>query len=138
MYTVIADLKEINIKPKTEEEEVLQNVKTILATVKGTVPLDREFGVDGKVMDLPISVVQAKITAAIVKAINRFEPRARVKKVTYNSGVGVPESATRRERQVKVGEYATDIKGALDGVLKPRVDIEIVEEEMRGYVTIEE
>lgn len=116
MYQVTIDINEVNLMPTTEIEEVLQNVKTILSTVQGTVPLDREFGVDKKIIDLPISVVQAKITTAIVKAINKFESRARVRKVLYDN----------MERET------------MDGQIKPRVNIEIVEEKMRGYVLIEE
>lgn len=116
MYQVTIDINEVSLMPSTEIEEVLQNVKTILSTVQGTVPLDREFGVDKKIIDLPISVVEAKITAAIVKAINKFEPRARVWKIKYEN--------TERE--------------AMDGNLKPCVDIELIEEKMRGYVMIED
>ena len=116
MYRVTLDINEVNMMPSTELEEILQNVKTILATVKGTVPLDREFGVDHKILDLPISVVKAKLSAAIVTAINKQEPRVRVKKIIYDNS-----------------EVET-----MDGTLKPCVDVEIVEEKLRGYVLIEE
>ena len=115
MYEVTAELNEIKIMPATELEEILQNVKTILTTIQGTVPLDREFGVDKKILDLPISAVQAKISAATVKAINKFEPRAKVRKVFYDN---------------------TDRESA-DGILKPRVTVEIVNENLRGYVLTE-
>lgn len=115
MIRVTADLSDVIIVPSTELEEIVQNVKTILSTVIGEVPLDREFGTDRKILDLPISVATAKISAAIVKAINKFEPRARVTKINY----------TQSKEET------------LDGILKPVVDIELVEEKLRGYVLIE-
>ena len=80
---VTAELSEIKFSPGTELEEILQNVKTILTTQKGSVPMDREFGVDADVQDLPIGTAQAKISAEIVGAVNKYEPRARVQKVIY-------------------------------------------------------
>ena len=115
MYQVRMDINKVNIMPGTELEEILQNVKTILNTTRGTVPLDRGFGVDKKILDIPISVAKAKLSAAIVEAINKQEPRARVKKIYYEQK-----------------DYET-----MDGTLKPCVEIEIVEEKLRGYVLIE-
>lgn len=116
MYQVTVDLGEVNLIPATEIEEILQNVKTILSTVRGSVPLDRNFGIDKKILDLPVSVAKAKISAAIVKAINEFEPRVKVRKIYYDN--------TDRE--------------LLDGIIKPRVDVELVKSKLRGYVLIED
>lgn len=115
MYRITVD-NTVNIMPSTELEEILQNVRTILSTVKGTVPLDRGLGVDRKILDLPISVAQAKISAAVVKAVNEQEPRVRVQKIFYEQ---------------------SDAE-SLDGKLLPTVDVELVEEKMRGYVLIED
>lgn len=81
------DLSTIKIFPENELEEIYQNVKTILTTAKGSVPLYREFGVDNHILDIPMNVARAKITAAIVKAVNKFEPRVKVKKVTYTGSM---------------------------------------------------
>lgn len=116
MFEVTTNPAEINLMPSTEIEEVLQNVRTILATVKGTVPLDREFGIEQKILDQPVNAVQARLNAALVEAVNKFEPRAKVRKIFYDN--------TDRE--------------TLDGILKPRVQIELVTEKMRGYVRIED
>lgn len=80
---VTAQLGEIDFFPPTEYEEILQNVRTILVTLKKTVPLDREFGVDGEILDLPIAAAQAKLTGEIVAAVSKYEPRARVVSVAY-------------------------------------------------------
>lgn len=116
MYKVSVNSNEINLMPDTELEEILQNVRTILATVKGTVPLDRDFGINPNVLDQPVNVVQARLNAAIVKAVNKFEPRARVRKFCYDN--------SPRE--------------TIDGIVKPRVEVEIVQDELRGYVQIDD
>lgn len=45
----------ISFAPGTVAAEVLQNVRTILATRKGTVPLDRDFGLEWEHVDKPSS-----------------------------------------------------------------------------------
>lgn len=92
---------EINFAPASEVEEVLQNVRTILTTMKFSVPLDRAFGLWCSALDLPDNIAQAKLTAEIVEAVPYFEPRARVEEVTY-SGDGP------------------------DGILLPRVKVAII------------
>ncbi len=91
----------INLAPATTLEEIAQNVRMIITTAKGTVPLDREFGIDGRALDKPIAVAQAMLSSEIASAVSRFEPRARVTKVTY----------TGKEQ---------------DGQLEPTVRIEVV------------
>lgn len=77
------ELNEINMAPSTIAEEVMQNVKTILTTPKGTVPMFREFGMDTVLLDAPMPVAQAKYTAKIIETVKKYEPRAAVTKVIY-------------------------------------------------------
>lgn len=80
---VTAELKDVKLVPDSEYEEILQNVRTIITTLKKTVPLDREFGINGELVDLPIAAAQAKLTGEIVAAISKYEPRAKVVSVSY-------------------------------------------------------
>lgn len=80
---ITAELGEINFSPGSELEEIAQNVRTVLNTLKKSVPMDREFGLNASVVDLPIAAAQAAMTADIVAAINRYEPRAQVVSVSY-------------------------------------------------------
>lgn len=82
-YEVTSDSYDWTIMPATEVEEILQNVRCILATTKGSVPMDRAFGISANMLDAPISVTQARLTAEIAKAVKTFEPRARVQEVKY-------------------------------------------------------
>ena len=80
----------INMAPKTEAEEILQNIRTILATAKGTVPLDREFGLDSTIIDLPASLGKAKLTNEIFQAVKRYEPRVTIDSINF-SGEIIPK-----------------------------------------------
>lgn len=84
---VTVDLSNINLMPTSEAEEIIQNVRTILLTYVGSVPLDRGFGIDNKIVDEPISVVRSRAVAEITEAINKFEPRAKVKKCYFDGDI---------------------------------------------------
>lgn len=62
-------------------DEIIQNVKVILNTPKGTVPLDRDFGVDWSIVDTPTTRTFQRLRIDIVKAIEKYEPRVKVKAV---------------------------------------------------------
>jgi phage baseplate assembly protein W len=64
-------------------KEIIQNVSTIMATIKGTVPLDRAFGVDIGFLDEPTPAFRALYAAEVVQAINKWEPRAEVVQVIW-------------------------------------------------------
>lgn len=73
----------VNFAPATTIEEILQNVRTILTTPVYSVPLDRTFGVNAELLDLPRPVARAKLAAEIVQAIQKFEPRVEVTRVSF-------------------------------------------------------
>lgn len=66
-------------------EEVIQNVRTILTTPIGTVGFDRDFGVDPGLIDLPIREARARITVEYIEKIRRYEPRAKIKSITFTT-----------------------------------------------------
>ena len=98
---ITAQLGEVSFQPVSTIEEILQNVRTILTTPVYSVPLDRTFGLSATMLDAPIPVAQAKLTAEIIAAVHKWEPRVRVTKVTYEGD-------------------------AADGVLRPKVRVRIV------------
>lgn len=83
---VVIDNSAIDFFPEHEAVEILQNVRTICSTIKGTVPLDREFGIDAGIVDEPVNVARARISARIIAAVREFEPRADVVKVSFRAG----------------------------------------------------
>lgn len=85
-HEVIAEPKRVNFAA-TGVEEVLQNVWMILATPMFSASMDRDFAWNPNV-DAPMNVAQARISAGIVAAIQRYEPRAQVVSVSFQ-GEGI-------------------------------------------------
>lgn len=77
-----SDTLAINFAP-TPAEEIVQNVRTILTTLKGTVPLNRGFGIDPNLIDEPTAIAKARLTSAVIEAVKRSEPRVKVSAVSY-------------------------------------------------------
>lgn len=105
MNFVVSLDSDVNFAPETEVVEILQNVRTILATRKGAVPLDRDFVLSWQYLDAPTAVAQMQMKSEIIDAIETYEPRAKVKSVEFKSS-------------------QTD---SLDGILKPVVTVSIGE-----------
>lgn len=82
-YTVTGDAP-IDFAPSGEIFEVLQNVRTIITTEKGTVPLDREFGLSWNTVDQPISVCEMMMRSEVIEAVEKYEPRARVVNIAFD------------------------------------------------------
>ena len=94
-YLLAANQKPaIDLAPKTTVEEVLQNVRTIISTIKYEIPLDRGFGIDGDVIDMPMQQEQAKLTQEIFRAVRQYESRAIIESISFTgdaSGKMVPK-----------------------------------------------
>lgn len=80
----LANPQEIDFFPNNEALEVAQNVYTLLATEKYTVPLNREFGISATMVDQPINLVQAQIRAEILEAVAKYEPRFIVNEIDFS------------------------------------------------------
>lgn len=102
----ISSLTKINLKPQTVTEEVIQNVQTILGTVKGSVPLNRDFGVDIEAVDLPQPMAMMQVKINIIEAIQKYEPRAVIRAIDFDN----------------------ETTAATDGILKPKITLEINED----------
>lgn len=76
-YTVSpSNKRKIKFNVTDPAESVLQNIAVILSTPKGSVPMYRDFGISVDILDRPIPVAKAMMTADIKEAIERWEPRA--------------------------------------------------------------
>lgn len=60
-----------------------QEIRTVLATRKGTVPLDREFGLDWSFVDRPMQEAQPRYVAEVARQIEKYVPRVQVLSVTF-------------------------------------------------------
>ena len=94
-YDVLAmPVQGIDFAPENEATEILQNLRTIITTTKYSVPLDRDFGVDADMLDLPINVAQAKLQSEMITAIKKYEPRVEITSISFTGtedGVLVPK-----------------------------------------------
>ena len=100
------DLREINMFPRTTIEEILQNVRMLISTVRGTVPLDRELGLTNSFIDDPLPKGKARFAIFMIETIQDYELRVRVTNV----------------------DFAPRLDDALDGRLYPRVKVMISDE----------
>ena len=82
-HDVTQEIGAVDFAPASRTAEILQNVRTILTTLKKSVPMDREFGIDGAVIDRPINIAKARITNEIFRAVRRYEPRAVIESIDF-------------------------------------------------------
>lgn len=88
--------------------EILQNVRNILSTTKGTVPLDRTFGIRQTFLDRPQAEAMALFTGEVIAEVEKQEPRVRVLRVEFKP-------------------RTNDAPETVDGRLYPVVTLEIKE-----------
>lgn len=77
-------LSEIDFAPSDEYTEIYQNVKTLLSTIKFSVPLDRELGVNAEYVDKPTPKAMAMLSEEIIEAVGKYEPRAAVESISFD------------------------------------------------------
>lgn len=58
-------------------DDIRQCLHTLMGTIRGTVLLDRELGVDGAIIDMPINRL-GLIFDAVDKAVEEYEPRVEI------------------------------------------------------------
>lgn len=75
--------KSINFAPSDVVEEVLQNVATLLGTMRYTVPYDRTLGLESKFLDNPTPATRARLTAEVITMLREREPRAVILEVRF-------------------------------------------------------
>jgi Phage baseplate assembly protein W len=80
----------------TGNEEIIRNIEVLFTTPAGTVPFDRNFGIDMSFLDMPIEQAKAKITMEYIKKVKKYEPRAKINQVTFTNdaanGVLIPKA----------------------------------------------
>ena len=76
----------INWDPKTEDDEVAQNVRFIVSTYQMQLPISKNIGLEGKGIDEPILKAKAIAIQDIVENITLQEPRAVIKTIDFEMG----------------------------------------------------
>ena len=88
-----------------------QEIRTVIATRKGSVPLDRDFGISWDAVDAPVSESKSLLVAELVTQIEKYVPRVTVESVAFKP----------------------DADGARDGAMYPVVTVNIREEYLHDF-----
>lgn len=110
-YNLIATKEQLQIG-LTGIDEIIQNIRIIVTTIKGTLPLDRGFGVKGDFIDLPAPIAKAVLISEIAEEIEKQEKRVKITRVEF---------------------LETENTEAIDGKLTPKIFFKIKDEYINEY-----
>lgn len=77
-------------------EELDRQLRLLLTTRAGTMPLDRDFGLEMNFLDRPPEVAKTLLVAETTQKVAKYIPEIRVKAVTFDPA----EAGTLRPRVV--------------------------------------
>lgn len=69
-----------------EAEDIKRCLETLYQTAEGTCPLDREFGLNIDIVDMPVNVAKNLFAVEITDKTERYEPRAVIKEIIFKAG----------------------------------------------------
>lgn len=76
---------EITPTGDTEELDIYNCLVTLYGSREGEQTLDRDFGLNIDCLSLPAEAAEANLTAEIIRKTKRYEPRAQVLEVKYET-----------------------------------------------------
>ncbi len=89
-YIIKGNAGELSLMPETVTESVMQNVRCIVSTIKGEVPMDRDFGLAGRFIDKPITAARAILITELLEALSAYEPRAKLVSADFEIDPNIP------------------------------------------------
>lgn len=95
--------KDFLLVSTTTAEEVLQNVRFIIKTRKGSLPLFRDFGVDWGFLDRPIAEARLMAIPDIISEIQTREPRAEIVDINFG-GTNAEDGKIKLKLTIRVKE----------------------------------
>ena len=87
----------------TGVKEIMQNVRNILATRKGTAPMDREFGLSYEFLDTPMPGIRAKAEQEIFLQVRKYEPRAEIREIDWYAEILAGKVSPKVKVEIKDG-----------------------------------
>lgn len=79
---------EFNVRDDLDEaEDIKRCLRNLILTPAGSVPLDRDFGIDQSFLGQPINVAQNTLAVEIMDKAAKYEPRAVVLEVRLSSNI---------------------------------------------------
>ncbi|MGG1599313.1 hypothetical protein [Paenibacillus naphthalenovorans] len=82
--TAAVTIQDINFSARGKAE-VYENLRVLYTTPAGTVPFDRDFGIDMSILDESFPISQGRLIVEYIEKTRRFEPRASVVEVLFDS-----------------------------------------------------
>lgn len=78
------DIGKVNMKnADSVGGDALRCLHTLYGTREGTQPLDRNFGLDATIVGRPIEVVKNLYALDVIEKTKKYEPRVKVREVTF-------------------------------------------------------
>lgn len=76
-------LKNIDLSPANEQQEIIQNIAVILDSIQNSCPMCRGIGIPSDIYGRPLPVVENMLVGYIYDQIEEYEPRADIAEVTF-------------------------------------------------------
>lgn len=67
------------------QEEIAEKCMFLLGLVKGTIPMNRDLGMDSDITSEPPHIAQQKYTISAIELIDEYEPRVCVEEVQFET-----------------------------------------------------
>lgn len=84
-----------SVYEKELRKDIFEKIMFILTLIKGTIPMNREIGLEADILDLPMYEAQNKYTVSAIELIEKFETRVTVDEISFTvdekNGRMVPE-----------------------------------------------
>lgn len=64
-------------------QEIVSGLLLLWSTPKGTVALDREYGINWDFIDLPINIAKQKYSIEVISQTKKYEPRISISKIEF-------------------------------------------------------
>jgi uncharacterized protein len=86
MNSIIVSADDSSIKIGARgRDEIVQNIRMILTTIRGTLYLDRNFGLNPNLIDEPQLTAMVKYRDEIINQIEKYEPRVNVVEINFTT-----------------------------------------------------
>lgn len=63
---------DVMIVSESVDTELMNKIKLLFTTPKGSIPYDRDYGIDFSIIDKPISIVKGLLMVSYIDALRRY------------------------------------------------------------------
>lgn len=68
-------------------DETIEKIKVLLSTPAGTVPFDREYGIDTTILDKPLTIAKALLRVEYIEKIKKYFENINVDRIMFENDV---------------------------------------------------